>query len=97
MTFQIDLDQLSSAITGLQGLEATVERKLGELDATLASLHETWTGEAADAQRAAHERWTDGARDMHRALGDMRAAAQHAHGNYSQAAQTNAAMWRQVR
>lgn len=97
MSFQVDLDELRATITTLEGLDATVERKLAELSEVVASLQGTWSGEAAAAQRSAHERWVAGAREMHTALGRLRDAADHAHQGYSAAAEANASMWRQTR
>jgi WXG100 family type VII secretion target len=97
MTFQVDLDELRTTITTLEGLEATVERKLGELSEVVSSLQRTWSGEAAAAQHSAHDRWVAGAREMHAALGELRQAADHAHRGYSAAAEANATMWRQTR
>jgi WXG100 family type VII secretion target len=97
MSFQVDLDQLEDAADGLATLETTVEQQLERLAETLGSLHRTWSGEAADAQRAAHARWTTGADEMHAALGRLRAAATHAHTGYTAAATANADMWRQTR
>jgi WXG100 family type VII secretion target len=97
VSFEVDLDELRAAITGLERLEGTVEQKLAALDGVVGGLQQTWSGEAAAAQKAAHARWVSGAHEMHAALGHLRAAAEHAHGNYSSAAQTNASMWRQTR
>ena len=72
MSFQVDLDELRTTIGVLQDLDATVERKLGELGDVVASLQGTWSGEAAAAQRSAHERWVAGAQEMRSAENSVR-------------------------
>ncbi|MBZ5739801.1 WXG100 family type VII secretion target [Nocardioides mangrovi] len=97
MSFQVDLDELRTTITTLQDLEMTVESRLAELADVISGLQDTWSGEAAAAQRSAHARWVSGAHEMHVALGRLRVAADHAHQGYSAAADANASMWSQTR
>ncbi|MCW2794492.1 MAG: ESAT-6-like protein [Nocardioides sp.] len=97
MSFEVDLDELRRVVDGLQAFDDVLDEQLSRLAGVVDKLHGSWAGAAADAQRTAHERWTAGAAEMHEALGKLRAAAEHAHGCYSAAADANASMWAQTR
>lgn len=91
--FDVDLEELDDVIGRLTGFQRQFERRLEELDRTVADLHLTWTGQAAAAQRKAHEEWARGARQMHAGLVRMTAAARLAHDRYRAAAAANESMW----
>jgi WXG100 family type VII secretion target len=91
--FAVSLEALADVVERLAAFDRSVETALGELDARIARLHATWTGAAADEQRAAHGRWSAGARDMREAVVALRRIASTAHGNYSAAAAANRRMW----
>lgn len=96
MRYSVDLDRLESVTDDMAAFERTLVRHLADLDRLIASLHETWVGDAAEAQRQAHERWRRGAEEMREALVQMRQAALDAHQNYSSAVNANQATWAQV-
>ena len=77
--------------------ERGIERALAHLDGVVERLHITFTGEAADAHRTAHQQWATGMQEMKTGLVEIRDAAERAHTNYTNAVQTNARMWAQVR
>jgi WXG100 family type VII secretion target len=95
--FVVDLDELQATVGQLTGLEQTVQSQLDRLQQTMARLQQTWSGQAAAAQKTAHDEWTASAHEMHAALTRMREAAEHAHGCYTAAAHANAKMWAQTR
>lgn len=95
--FSVDLDELTAVIEDMRSFEARLQDRLDELDDLMSRLHATWTGSAAQAQRAAHDEWRAGAAEMHRALVEMREAARTAHANYTAAAEANAGMWSATR
>ena len=91
--FKIDRDHLVDAIDQMKQFDTELEAKLGELDRQIDGLHTTWTGQAADAQRADHDRWTRGATELRDGLNKLRDAAAKAHGHYDEAVETNTRMW----
>lgn len=93
MRYAVDLDDLDEAIARMTRFQDLLERQIAHLDTTVADLHLTWTGAAAEAQRAAHDEWATGARAMHEGIGDMIAAARLAHANYLAAVTANQEMW----
>lgn len=95
--YAVNLQDLDDSITAMAGFDARIEQHLAALDRTMGTLHGHWTGDAATEQADAHRRWTEGAAGMRAALKEMHAAARIAHTNYTNAADTNVAMWRQVR
>lgn len=91
--FSIDPDELDEVILDLQKCEQELQELADDLDRHMQTLQEQWEGLAADAQAEAHAEWTQGMLAMRSALGDLRAAARTAHGNYTTAARTNREMW----
>ena len=94
--FAIEVDELEDVVGDLEACERQLTQLVEDLERQMASLHGIWEGLAATAQRDAHEEWSRGMTAMHAALADLRAAARLAHDQYSGAAATNVAMWRQV-
>jgi WXG100 family type VII secretion target len=97
LRYSVDLDELDRVIADMTAFEGRLTKHLAALDATVATLHGTWSGDAARAQKAAHDRWTKGAKELHKALAEMKAAAARAHRNYTSAGEANVRMWRSVR
>lgn len=97
MGYAVDLDLLDLRIRQLEAFEKSLDAGLDSLERTVADLHGTWSGLAAQAQRDAHRRWVAGAREMRIALAGLRAAAQVAHANYQSAIAANLAMWESTR
>lgn len=95
--FVIDLDDLDAVIGDVQACEDELEAIIGDLDRRMATLHDTWEGDAATAHTAAHQEMARGMRAMRQALVDLRAAARSAHGNYTAAGETNLSMWEAMR
>lgn len=91
--FTVDLAELDDVIATMASFQDHLDRQLAHLDRTVASLHDTWQGAAADAQRSAHDEWVAGAREMREALTQMRDAARLAHGHYTAAVEANQRMW----
>ncbi|MGH3624214.1 MAG: WXG100 family type VII secretion target [Sciscionella sp.] len=89
--------RLCDVVEQMSRFETYLDTALEDVDARVDQLHATWTGAAADAQRAAHDRWKRGAQEMRAALTVMRQIASTAHANYSGAAEANVSMWGQAR
>ena len=96
-TFGVDLDDLSRVISGMRDCEAALDRLTAELAYRVAELHLDWAGPAADAHLRAQAEWDRGLAAMRSALSEFEVASQRASGNYAQAADTNAQMWRRTR
>jgi WXG100 family type VII secretion target len=94
--YAVELDDLLETVDELRRCGDGLESLLDEVARHVAALHLTWSGLAADAQVAAQAQWEAGFREMHAALAAMRAAADHAHGRYDEAAGTNLRMWEQA-
>ena len=84
--FRIDADELDDVIADVEKCEGALETLTADLDKQIAALQEVWEGLAATAQKEADDEWTTGMVVMRSALGDLRAAARTAHGNYTGAA-----------
>lgn len=95
--FRVDPNQLADVIDQLARFDKHLEGALGQADAKVDRLHTTWTGAAAAEHKAAHEKWKHGAEQMRAGLNAMRKNAGIAHGNYTNAAETNRTMWGQAR
>lgn len=95
--FRVSPDQLADVIDQIARFDTHLEEALEQADAKVDQLHGTWTGAAAAEHKAAHEKWKHGAAQMRAGLETMRKNADIAHGNYTNAAQANAAMWGQAR
>lgn len=95
--FTLDTDELDAVIGDVEECENELELLLADLEKQMATLHDTWQGEAAEAHRVAHDEWSDGMRAMRQAMVDLRTAARAAHGNYTAGAEANVSMWGQMR
>ncbi|MDG3014657.1 WXG100 family type VII secretion target [Speluncibacter jeojiensis] len=91
--YSVDLDELDDIVAQMSRFDSDAEHLCAEVDALVARLHVTWTGEGADAQQKAHERWQRGATRMREALADLHSTAQVAHTNYTAAVRANVGMW----
>ena len=94
MRYRVELEELLAFVDRMQSFERRAEAIAARVDAQIASLHDTWSGEAAAAHRAQHDEWTAGAVQMRESLTQLRAAAHNAHRNYTEAAQLNVDMLR---
>jgi WXG100 family type VII secretion target len=92
MRYRVELEELLAFVDRLQSFEQRAEAIAARVDGRVAGLHDSWSGQAAAAHRAQHDEWMAGATQMREALGQLRAAAEHAHRNYTEAAQLNVEM-----
>lgn len=92
MRYRVELDELLAFVEELQSFEQRAESIAARVDSQIATLHETWSGEAAAAHRSQHDEWAAGAAQMRDALMQLRDAAHTAHRNYTEAAQVNIEM-----
>lgn len=91
--FTIDADELDAVVADIARTEAALETLTNDIERQIAKLHETWEGLAAVAQREAQEEWEQGLMTMRQALAELRAAAERASRNYTEAADVNRSMW----
>ncbi|MBN9189248.1 WXG100 family type VII secretion target [Salana multivorans] len=75
--------------TGASG----VRRILDDMDAQLAPLRETWTGEASSAYTAAQSKWNAAIADMNLLLQDISRAVGDGGQNYDATERKNTARW----
>jgi WXG100 family type VII secretion target len=94
--YSVDLDELDAVITRMGKFDAALDEHMNKLDARIARLHKTWSGEAAVAQKAEHDKWMQAAREMRQAMATMRSAGKTAHGNYTRAIAANVDMWNET-
>ncbi|MBF6189033.1 WXG100 family type VII secretion target [Nocardia farcinica] len=94
MSHSVDLDLLDSVIARMKGFEEFFAEQITAFDTAISQLQTRWEGSAAAAQAEAHRRLMDAAREIGDGVADMRAAAEAAHTNYTQAIAANVAMWR---
>ncbi|WP_280267576.1 WXG100 family type VII secretion target [Nocardia wallacei] len=91
--FRVDLVGMQSLVDKAADLEKRIDDRLRDIETRVAGLHIDWTGQAAEAHRTATTEWATGAAEMNTALGELRAALEHARSVYQQAGQTNVGMW----
>lgn len=94
MRYRVELEELLAFVDRLQAFERHAEAIATRVDSQVADLHTTWSGSGAAAHRARHGEWMAAAAQMREALAELRAAAHHAHRNYTEAAQLNLDMLR---
>lgn len=92
MRYRVELEELLAFVDRLQSFERRAEEIATRVDTQVADLHQSWSGDAASAHRARHDEWSAGAAQMREALAQLRAAADNAHRNYTEAAQLNVGM-----
>ena len=92
MKYRVELDELLAFVARLEAFEAKAEAIASRVDRQVADLHTTWSGDASSAHKATHDEWMAGAAQMREAAAELRAAANHAHKNYTDAVTTNIAM-----
>jgi WXG100 family type VII secretion target len=92
MRYRVELEELLAFVDRLQSFEQRVEAIAARVDGQIATLHDTWEGNAAAAHRAQHDEWMTGAAQMREALAQLRAAADNAHQHYTDAARLNVEM-----
>lgn len=91
--FRVDPDALAESVQQMAEFQRYAECMISEIDSLVSNLHITWTGQAATAHTEAHQHWSRGEAMMREALGQLRAIAHTAHGNYTGAMAKNMSMW----
>ena len=56
--YTVDLERLDAVVQRIQTFDASVERRLADLNHRMAHIRTIWTGDASQAQAAAHDEWT---------------------------------------
>ncbi|MEX3655691.1 MULTISPECIES: WXG100 family type VII secretion target [Mycolicibacterium] len=93
MRYRVELEELLAFVETLQVFEQRAEAISARVESQIAHLHDSWSGDAAAAQRAHHDEWTAAATQMRESLAELRKAAHTAHRNYSDVIEINVAMW----
>jgi len=91
--FCVDPGALADALDEMDDFQRTAASLFEEIESTVQALQITWTGAAAEGHAEAHRCWTQGAAQMQEALGKLRTAGGHAHGNYTGVMDTNRSNW----
>ncbi|MGC5258227.1 WXG100 family type VII secretion target [Gordonia sp. DT218] len=89
----VDLAELDRIVTLMRDFGKDAESLCRNVEKSVANLHVSWTGKAADAHKQAHDRWVEGTREMRSALTDLDGTGRTAHANYSAAVAANKGMW----
>ena len=92
MRYRVELDELLAFVEKLEAFGTKAEAIASRVDGQVADLHGTWSGSAADAHRSGHDGWMAGATQMRDTAAELKAAANIAHRNYTDAVATNIAM-----
>jgi ESAT-6 family protein len=92
MRYRVELEELLAFVDRLQSFEQRAEAIAARVDGQIASLHDTWAGDAAAAHRVQHDEWMSGIAQMREAVAQLRAAAANAHKHYTDAARLNVQM-----
>lgn len=91
--FAVDPDELDAVVADIARTESALETLTNDIERQIAKLHQSWEGLAAVAQREAQREWEQGLMTMRQALAELRAAADQASRNYTDAADANRSMW----
>lgn len=94
--FGVDIAELVDLVDDLGATERKLETLTNDIERQIATLHTTWEGLAAAAQREAQQEWNQGMQAMRDALAHLKAAVDVARQNYDGAVSDNLAMWRQL-
>lgn len=95
--FRSDLEALLAAVDQVGSCSGALGDLADDVRATVAGLHDSWSGLARDAHGASHDVWSADFAQLHSSLGAMRAALHAAHEHYAGAAHTNREMWARLR
>ncbi len=91
--FSVNPEALADAVQRMDEYVQHTESMMAEIDSLVTHLHQTWSGQAAEAHAEAHRHWSHGEATMREALNQLKTAGGNAHHNYTQAMATNSAMW----
>ncbi|WP_069160745.1 WXG100 family type VII secretion target [Nocardia altamirensis] len=87
--YRVDLAELENIDTRIAGFTGFLTETLTGLQQRIATLQQTWTGAAADAQAAAFRQWVAAATEAAEGIETMRQAAEDARTRYTTAVETN--------
>jgi WXG100 family type VII secretion target len=93
---RVSVAELDSLVEALRARSAELEATGDQLLRRMATLHESWIGDAASAHAEDHVAWDAALRRLHRSLRGLQAVVRHAHDSYAAAADAGVRMWRQV-
>jgi WXG100 family type VII secretion target len=91
--FSIDPDALADALQRMGEFVQHTENVVGEVNALVAQLHQTWSGQAAAAHAEAHRCWSHGEATMREALRHLKTVGTVAQHNYTGAMAANMSLW----
>lgn len=83
--FQVDLDELDDLTARAANFIGFLNDSRTGLEQRMATLHQTWSGDAAPAQADAFRQWSAGATDVQEGVDAVRQAAVDAHTRYTTA------------
>jgi WXG100 family type VII secretion target len=89
MEYRVDLEHLDEVTARIEGLRGFVTESLREVEERIATVQQSWNGEAADRHAEAHAEWVTAAERVRAGIEKMRASAQAAHGHYGDAVAAN--------
>jgi WXG100 family type VII secretion target len=95
--FTVDVEDLQRVKREMLTTHQRLQTLAADLEKQMATLHDTWEGEAAEAQKLAQAEWRKGFALMRDALEELHLVATTAHTNYTASADANLAMWNQLR
>lgn len=90
--FAVELGDLETLVTRLDGLIESIDRNVAELSAQAANVRSCWTGEAADAYTERLLAWHAAVSELTDGISDVQARIRNAHHQYSDAVVTNLRM-----
>ena len=91
--FKVSLDDLAHTVDRMASFDRSAADVLTRIDARVAALAATWTGDAALAYVDAHTRWRNDLATMQQIVRGLQTVAATAHSNYTAAVDANRRMW----
>ncbi|MEV0248416.1 WXG100 family type VII secretion target [Nocardia sp. NPDC050712] len=92
MRYQVDLTHLDEVTARITTLHGFLVDSLREVDERIATVQQSWNGEAADKQAQAHQQWVKAAQSVQEGIETMRSAAATARTAYTEASAANLRM-----
>jgi WXG100 family type VII secretion target len=93
VAFTVDLAALQDLISQMEAFDKRVAETCEDVTQSVAALHVSWEGSAAEQQAQAHALWEKGTAEMTSALRQLRSDVEKAHRNYDRAFAAGKAMW----
>jgi ESAT-6 family protein len=93
VAFTVDLGALLDLVEQMEKFDKKVTETTQDVERSVAALHVSWQGSAAEEQRQAHALWEKGTAEMTDALRRLRSDIATAHRNYDRAFAASRAMW----